>query len=144
METREIARFRNGPDHDVTAGVNVAVGAFFRRQREFAKAEPCLREALAHYVKTKPDDWRRYQTEGMLGACLVGQKNYAEAERHLLTAYTGMKARPENVPPNDKDPLGKTMEQLIQLYDAWGQKDKAAEWRRERVALVLDDPFAPQ
>src|SRR5438552_19164854 len=29
------------------------------------------------------------------------------------------------------------MDRLIQLYDAWGKKEKADQWRRERADLVL-------
>ena len=143
VEALEITRFRYGPDDALTVGGNQAVGAFFLKQHEFAKAEPYLRDTLAYRVKTEPDHWRRFWAESMLGECLVGQKNYAEAERRLLSACTEMKARRENVPPQYLPQLGRTMERLIQLYDAWGQKDKAEGWRRERIDSVLDDPFAP-
>ncbi len=44
------------------------------------EAEPLLRECLEIREKTMPNDWLRFHTEGLLGACLVGEKKYEEAE----------------------------------------------------------------
>jgi hypothetical protein len=32
---------------------------------------------------------------------------------------------------HDKIRLTEAMQRLVQLYDAWGQKDKADEWRKK-------------
>jgi hypothetical protein len=143
IESLAITRSRYGPENGLTAGANQAVGAFFVHQHEFAKAEPYLRETLACFVKPEYDPWHGLHVEGLLGTCLVGQKKYTEAEKRLLAACKGMKVRQGNVPPAYKPALAGVMERLIQLYDAWGKKDKAEEWRRERADLVLADPFAP-
>ena len=57
---------------------------------------------------------------------LLGQKTYAEAEPLLLAGYEGMKAREAKVP---KPRLTQAGERIVKLYEAWGQPEKAAEWR---------------
>jgi tetratricopeptide (TPR) repeat protein len=143
MESLEITRTRHGPDHAATAAGNHAAGKFLLARREFVKAEPYLRASLAYDDKATPDQSIRFVAESRLGASLLGQKKYDEAETLLLSAFTGLKARQEGVPLEFKSNLGGTMEQLIQLYDAWGKKVKAQEWRQELADLVLADPFAP-
>jgi thioredoxin-like negative regulator of GroEL len=68
-----------------------------------------------------------------LGMVRLQQKNYAEAEPLLLEAYAGLKRQETNTP----DPKSRTTEALqglVQLYDGWGKKDQATEWRQK-----LDD-----
>jgi eukaryotic-like serine/threonine-protein kinase len=67
----------------------------------------------------------------MLGGSLLGQKKYAEAEPLLLVGYEGMKQREANIPQEDKARLAESLERLAQLYDGWGKKDKADEWRKK-------------
>ena len=62
---------------------------------------------------------------------LLGQKKHAEAERLLLAGYEGMKQREEKIPPQGKLRLTEALERLVQLCDAWGQKEKADAWRRK-------------
>src|SRR5262249_36355523 len=62
------------------------------------------------------------------GTALLGQKKYADAEPYLLQGYEEMKERAAETP---KAELTNAMERLIELYDAWGKKDKAAEWRKK-------------
>ena len=47
-----------------------------------------------------------------------------------------MKEREAKMPPQAKDlRLREAQERLVHLYDAWGKKDKAAEWRRKLPAM---------
>ena len=39
-----------------------------------------------------------------------------------------MKAREAEVPPQGKIRLTEALERLVQLYDAWGKPEQAAEW----------------
>ncbi len=61
---------------------------------------------------------------------LLGQKKYAEAEPLLVQGYEGMKAREAKIPPQSKKRLTEAAERIVQLYDAWGKPDQAAEWRK--------------
>ena len=47
---------------------------------------------------TTPEDWSRFNTESLLGGCLVDQKRFKEAEPILLSSYEGLKAREKSVP----------------------------------------------
>jgi len=68
-----------------------------------------------------------------LGATRLQQKRYAEAEPLLLEAYAGLKQHETKVPEANSRAT-EALERLVQLYDGWGKKDKADEWRRK-----LDD-----
>ena len=63
------------------------------------------------------------------GAPGLGQKNYADAEPLLLAGYEGMKEREAKIPHEYKRRVTEALERLVQLYDAWGKPDQAAEWR---------------
>jgi hypothetical protein len=70
----------------------------------------------------------------MLGAALADQKKYDQAESLLLQGYEGMKKREKNIPLRNKVHLVEGLERLVQLYDAWGKKDKADEYRQKLAA----------
>jgi eukaryotic-like serine/threonine-protein kinase len=96
------------------------------------QAEPLAREVLEKDKKVQPDDVERFFAESLLGACLTGEKKYAEAEPLLLEGYQGMvtrKARMLAVPELRK--LDRAREWIVQLYDQWGKLDKAAEWKKK-------------
>jgi len=83
------------------------------------------------YKKVKPDDWRRFRAASLLGASLAGQKKYAEAEPLLLEGYQGMLARKDRIDVPSRYQLDLAHQWLIQLYQAWGKPDKAAEWKNK-------------
>jgi serine/threonine protein kinase len=96
-----------------------------------AKAELLLRECLPILEKREPDGWRTFDAKSLLGAALLDQKRYAEAEPLLLTGYQGMKEREAKISPGYKIRLVEDAERLIQLYAATGNQDKAKEWRKK-------------
>jgi hypothetical protein len=83
-----------------------------------------------------PGHWPRLHTLSQLGAALAGQNKFAEAEPLLVQGYEGLKVREAMIPAPAKKSLTDAGGRLIALYDAWGKKDKAAEWR---VRLGLAD-----
>ncbi len=70
---------------------------------------------------------------------MVGQKKFADAEPLILAGYEGMKARESKIPAPDTPRLTEAAERVVQLYEAWGKKDKAAEWRA-KLARPADEP----
>jgi hypothetical protein len=94
-------------------------------------AELFLREALAIHEQTEPDDWTTFHVMSLLGASLLIQKNYADAERLLLAGYAGIKEREANIPADGKARVTESLERLVQLYDGWEKSDQAAEWRKK-------------
>ncbi len=135
MEALEITRFRMGPDHDLTAGANGAVGAYYMAFKRFPEAEPYLREVLRFRTKLMPDGLRRYDVETWLGACLVGQRKLEEAERVLRSSYQGLRALDSDRSPERKDALKRLLERIIQLYEAKEDPTSAATWRARLDAL---------
>src|SRR5262249_9219459 len=112
------------------AAVAPAGGAFFAA-RAYAAAEPLLIENLSFREAQAADAWETHQARSLLGAALLGQKRYAEAEPHLLRGYEGMKRREDKIAAQDKVRLTDALERLVQLYDAWNKPDEAARWRTE-------------
>lgn len=61
----------------------------------------------------------------MLGECLTAQQRYAEAEPLLLESYPVLKAKLGEQHARTVDALRR----LVALYEAWGQPDKASDYR---------------
>jgi hypothetical protein len=78
--------------------------------------------------KGEPDGWQRFRAESLLGASLAGEKKYAEAESLQIEGYQGMRARQDHMAVGDRYHLELARRWLVQLYQAWGKPDKAAEW----------------
>jgi len=131
LQMKEIALKKFGPEYRTTVAATTMIGKDYLELHQYAKAEPPLREALATMVKTKPDDWRRYNLESLLGANLMGEKKYAEAEPLVLSGYQGMKERESKMPMGAKAFLKEDADRVVELYTAWGKPPKAAEWREK-------------
>jgi serine/threonine protein kinase/tetratricopeptide (TPR) repeat protein len=99
--------------------------------KQYAEVEPYLRELLAILERTTPDAWITFQTKHELGAALLSQNKYAEAEPMLRAGFEGMKQRETKVPRLVKPRLVESLELLVQLYEATNQPDEVAKWRKE-------------
>ena len=95
-------------------------------------------ECLAIREKVQPDDWTTFNTRSLLGGSLLGQKKYAEAEPLIVSGYEGLKAREAKIPPPGRPRLAEAGERVVRLYEDWGKKDKAAEWRA-KLAKPTDE-----
>jgi hypothetical protein len=124
------------------AGTLAQYGKDLLQAKAFAAAEPILRECLAIREKTQPDEWSTFNTRSTLGGTLAGQKRYAEAEPLIVSGYEGLKAREARIPLPGKPRLREAAERVVQLYEAWGKPDKAAEWRA-RLAKPFDEANKP-
>jgi serine/threonine protein kinase len=125
----ERARKQFGSADPRTAGAMAQLGLSLIQQRKWPEAETILRECLAIREKAQPDDWSTFNTRSQLGGSLLGQKKYAEAEPLILSGYEGLKVRQAKIPAPDKPRLAEAAERVVPLYEAWGKRDKAAEWR---------------
>ena len=105
------------------------MGAGYLANKDWARAERVLKETLKRREMHTSDDWRTFLANSQLGAALMGQKKYAEAEPQLLSGYEGMKQREATIPAAGKKRLTESVERLVQHYEATGQKDKADQWR---------------
>src|SRR5262249_35314084 len=98
-------------------------------------AEAVLRQCLAIQQKQQPEAWTTFHSQALLGAALLGQKKYADAEPLLLGGYEGMKQRAAQMPPQGKVRLTEALQRLVQRYEAWDRPEQAARWRQELQAL---------
>ena len=112
-------------------------------QGKFSKTEPLAREAFEFNRKKQPDDWKRFRAESLLGASLAGEKKYAEGEPLLLEGYQGMLARKDRIAVPDHYHLDRAHKWLVDLYEAWGKPEKAAEWRARPTTRALGSSSKP-
>jgi len=107
------------------------LGMCLIQQGKLLAGEPILHECLALREKIQPDEWSTFNTRSQLGGSLLGQNNYAEAEPLILAGYEGLKAREAKIPALSKTYLQKAAERVVKLYEDWGKKERAGEWRRK-------------
>jgi hypothetical protein len=111
------------------AGALAINGTNLLRLKAWADAEPLLRECLAIREREQPDAWTTFNTQSLLGGALLGQARYADAEPLLLRGYEGMRQLQSTIPPQGQVRLTEALERLVQLYQATGEKAKAADWQ---------------
>ena len=127
-ETLKRRQAKLGPDHPATLqSLNNLARAYLAGRR--AEAERLLRQALEIRQKKLPDDWATFDTRSLLGGILLDRKDYAEAEPLLVSGYEGLKARAAQIPAPIRNRLPEAGARVVALYAAWGQNDKAQQWR---------------
>jgi hypothetical protein len=102
------------------------------KNKQYPEAEKLLRRSLAFREREQPGAWFTFDTQSMLGAALLGQKKYAEAESLLLKGYEGMKQR-ENAFPKGAINIREAIDRLIELYTVTNRTDEAKKWEAERA-----------
>jgi tetratricopeptide (TPR) repeat protein len=102
------------------------------KQQRFAEASGYAAEDVALWERLRPDAVERFHAESLLGACLLGQKDYEQAEKHLLAGYEGIRQRGGSAKSGD---LRGATERLIQLYEETGRPEQAAEWKQKLQAM---------
>ena len=117
-----------GPGHPDTIKTLASLGEVRLEQHEYIQAEIALREALALYEKTNTDRSERYGCQSSLGASLLGQKKYTEAEPLLISGYEGMLQREVTMTAQDRSSLTEAGHRVVKLYTDWGKPEKAVEW----------------
>ena len=131
-----------GPDHAETVDGTVSLAVTLQAQEKFAQSETLARQAVELDRQKRPDDWRRFHAESVLGGSLAGQKKYAEAEPLLIGGCQGMAARRERMAVPDLDHLDRALDRVVRLYEAWGKPELAAEWRT-RAKTLKAAPASP-
>jgi pentatricopeptide repeat protein len=119
-----------GNEHPEVAATLQCLATFLGDQGKTAEAEITIREALTIREKKLPDDWQTFNARSLLGDTLLRQKKYAEAEPFLLSGYEGLKQREDRIPAVDLLRLKESLQRIVQLYEAVGQPEKAAEWNK--------------
>jgi serine/threonine protein kinase/Tfp pilus assembly protein PilF len=115
-----------GDDHPHTLMSIINMGALLENQAKFEEGYALLVPAVAVARRVLPRE--HAVTGGVIsqhGALLSALGRPAEAEVDLLEAYEILTA----VVGADHYRSQKTVQALVDLYEAWGKPDKAQEWR---------------
>jgi tetratricopeptide (TPR) repeat protein len=89
-------------------------------------------QCVAARQEQQPEGWRTFSSKSLLGAALLGQKNYAEAEPLLLAGYEGLRSHADALPEGVRaGRLTEALQRLVTLYEATDRKDEAARWQKE-------------
>jgi tetratricopeptide (TPR) repeat protein len=99
---------------------------------QFVTAEEMLREALTIGEKTQPNVWTTFNTQSLLGAALLGQKKYADAELLLVKGYEGLKQREKSIPPQASNRVPEAFDRLIHLYTAMNKHNELKKYMELR------------
>ena len=90
-----------------------------------AQAEAPLSESVAIYESSLgEEDYRTIRARATLGSSFTARRLYAEAEQLLVASYDLL----SSVHPDRPSQLEGTSELLVELYEAWGKPDRAAEF----------------
>ncbi len=100
------------------------------QQAKYSEAESPLRGCMTIRQKHAPEHWATFNSMSLVGASLLGQKNYGDAEPLLLAGCKGLQDLADAIPQQRQVSLTRAMERLVLLYEATDQKDKAAKWRK--------------
>lgn len=119
------------PDDLECAEVLTAYADRLLTEGKFVEAESPSRRSLAIRERQAPDDWSTFNSRSLLGVSLLGQKRYAEAQPLLLAGYEGLKQRETTIPKSEKPRLQEALQRVVQLYEATGHPDQAADWRKK-------------
>jgi serine/threonine protein kinase/thioredoxin-like negative regulator of GroEL len=118
-------------DHPDTLAARQAFAVALRGQQRTTGAAYHLKAVLdARQRLLGPDHSDTLASRLELGTTRLQQKRYAEAEPLLLEAFAGLKRHETNA-PDAKSRTTEAAERLVQLYDGWGKKDTATEWRQK-------------
>lgn len=120
-----------GADHPDTLACRFELAATRLQQRKFAEAASLLRDYRSARSKQSPADWTTFHAQSLQGAALLAEKDFANAEPLLLGGYDGLKLHESQIPAESRSVLIDATRRLVQLYDGWGKKDKADEWRKK-------------
>jgi serine/threonine protein kinase/Tfp pilus assembly protein PilF len=125
-ECLAIARPHLAEDHPRVLGYLVNLARVRIARGHGAETESSLRQALSAREHLYPaGDWRIAQAQSLLGAALMAQTRYGEAEPLMLAAATGLKSIPGT---QDRERVANRA-RLVTLYQALGRPHDAASYR---------------
>jgi serine/threonine protein kinase/tetratricopeptide (TPR) repeat protein len=131
---------RDGPDSAASAGDLAEQAEDMLGHGRHESAAAILRDCVAILQKKQPESWVLFRAESLLGAALLTQKKYAEAEPLLIEGYDGLTARVGQIPrPLAGHRVAEACQRIVRLYDAWGQPEKAGLWRTKLLGTRGSD-----
>ncbi len=101
------------------------MGNTYMQSGRYDLALPVYREALFILQNRIPDHWFLGEVKWRLGRCLTETGDYAEAEPWILSGIETVTAQWGE----DHDTVQDARAAAVQLYEAWGKPEAAAEYR---------------
>jgi tetratricopeptide (TPR) repeat protein len=141
-EALAIARPALGSEHQLVGIYMINLAAVQLARKQPAAAEALLREGLRVRLLSPQlvpnrrrifpeDDWSVGATRSLLGASLVALARYGEAEGELLAARRDL----ESLPAPPRREVRAAIARQLELYEAWGKRDKAAACRAQLASM---------
>jgi tetratricopeptide (TPR) repeat protein len=127
-EAVALDRKRFQPGELITRSGLTSLGRLRLAEQRYSEAESLLREAGSGEGNQQLMMWDTCDRQSLLGASLLGQGKYAEAEPLLIEGYEGLRKLSPAISVDAN--LPEAGQRLVQLYTAWGKPEKAAEWRQ--------------
>ncbi|PWU04987.1 MAG: hypothetical protein C5B51_15595 [Terriglobia bacterium] len=124
----ELRRRLLGARHPDTTDVMASLADVQLQEQKYTLAEPLAREALSNWEQSKPESWKRYYGQTLLGASLAGQKHFEEAEALLVSGREGMLEREGDIPRENRRVLTNAKEWLSRLYESRGSNALGARY----------------
>ncbi len=123
-----------GPDHWRIGDSYQALAEIEIEKGDFDRAEEHALRSIAIYRAALPEDHLKIAGgESSLGHVYLEQGRFDDAERLLLASYRAMEAARDRAPYR----IG-VLESLVELYEAMGKPDLAAEYRIRLASLEND------
>jgi hypothetical protein len=113
-----------GTNHLATASSLDVLARVLCDESKWTEAEADARISFGVWQSQRPDDWRAFSAQSVLGASLLGQKKYAQAATNLVAGCEGMSRHLDKIPAGHRSRLLESGRQLIVLYRAWENPDK--------------------
>ncbi len=137
-------RQRNAPGHPTLAIDLAALVRILLEQSKWSEAGSTLRESLAIFGRTMPDDWRGYVARSDLGGSLLGPGRFAKADPLIVGGYEGLQARRNRIPAPLRSRVFEAAIRVVRLYESWGKTNAAVAWKeRLHMTDLPADIFAP-
>jgi serine/threonine protein kinase/Flp pilus assembly protein TadD len=122
----EMQRELLGNEHLHVATTLANMGLNLDMMGDFSRAKSLLQEALRiHRKLSSADDWSLANIQSHYGACLTHLELYEQADANLLAAQKVLEANLGTEHTRTR----RNVRRLVELYEAWGKPDKAAEYR---------------
>jgi tetratricopeptide (TPR) repeat protein len=119
-------------------------GRHLLADQKFLEAEGLLRQLMDVQNQDRSGSEEAFRAQRLVGASLIGQNRYAEAEPLLVQGYAGMRkwweVRGKRLTPYRTRHQIEALQWLVQLYDGWGQPEEADKWRQELNAVRTRHP----
>jgi TolA-binding protein len=91
---------------------------------------------VAGFRRDDPADAYLPDAESLLGAALLAQGKYTEAEPLLTAGYRGLERLLTTIPPRARFAVIEALNRLVVLYRRWDRPEQAAQLASERARLL--------